>query len=178
MIYKNKTHSVPSIEELISLLKAHDIDMILTGSEAGSVYNLCESVKDIDFMLNSEESNQKRMFLMLKKFFNFSNFDEFKKIDTIRMLTLDKKQIEFFTDKDREIVGITQSFQYFKSRSQKIKVYNSIIDVVHIEDYINIIQVYKIYLESYNPSKNTEKIEKYNNNIKFYEENKHLYNIF
>lgn len=165
MIYKNKTHSIPTIEKFIGLLKAYHVDMILCGSEAGYIYGLCNSIKDIDFILNDEINNKKRMFSMLKNFFCITSFDEFQEIHQIRIITLDKKQIEFFTHAEKNIIGISDNFESLKNRSLTVEFYNNDINIVSIEDYINIIQNYKNYLESLNLDRYTEKIKKYNNII-------------
>ena len=168
MIYKNKTRLVPSIEKLIKLLNAHNIDMILCGSEAGNIYGLCSSTKDIDFILNEEINNKKRMFFMFKEFFDISSFEDFKEIKRIKIITLDKKHIEFFTSIEKDIIGITEDFQNIKDRSRKIKFYDSDINVVDIKDYITMIQNYKIYLESLMLDQYTDKIQKYNDIIMSY----------
>lgn len=155
MIYKNNTFNVPTTEEIITSLCHHNIDIILIGSEAGKLYNLCDSVKDIDFMINTSEENMKKMFVYLQQFFPIKNYQEFFELDRIVLRSLDRKPIEFIKKSNfvtfESIISNTETFEY----------YNNQIRVINIHNYIEYIKKFKSYLqENLSNYKNKDKIIK------------------
>jgi hypothetical protein len=180
MIYKNKTWNILSIEEIISLLNKHQVNCILIGSEAGQIYNLCESTKDIDFMLDTSQENMLRLFNLLSEFFTL-NFEEFLSLNRIVIRTLDKKPIEFIFD-----FPISESehinFQKIKNNENEIDFYGNRVKIISEKDYIDYItkltnylqQTYNISNESHvdftkmPKSKYEIKVHKYNNIINLY----------
>jgi hypothetical protein len=176
MIYKNKTWNTPSIAEIISLLNKHQVNCILIGSEAGEIYNLCESIKDIDFMLDTSEENMLRLFNLLSEFFTL-NFEEFLSLNRVVIRTLDKKPIEFIFD-----FPISESehinFQKIKNNENEIDFYGNRVKVISIQDYVDYITKLSNYLPIEKSIINTKipeskydiKIQKYNHAINLYKQ--------
>jgi hypothetical protein len=160
MIYENKTHYIPSIQEIISSLNEYKVDIILVGGEAGKLYNLCKSENDIDFILNTSEDNMQNMFQYVSSVFNIPSYEEFKKLSRIMFVTQDSKPIDFI--KNSKLVNfddINKRVKYFDYHEKKVK-------VINVEDYVSYIKVYLKYIEknidSYtNKQKYLDKIVRY-----------------
>lgn len=137
--YTNNTFNVPTNKEIITSLCFHKVDLILVGGEAGKLYNLCDSKKDIDFVLYNSKTNMQKLHNYLSTVFRIS-YEELTNLSRIKLVTKEKP-IEFF--KNSWLVD----FEDCNKRVKYFEYYGNNIKVIDIEDYVSYIIVYLKHIQ-------------------------------
>jgi hypothetical protein len=170
IIYTNKTNRIPTAREVIKDIISFKINIILIGSEAGKIYGLCDSLKDIDFLANNSTENTEKLFNYLKNFFDIHDINEFNKLDRIFLNTMDKP-VEIFINPN--FIGC--NYDILKNNSHYITFYGSLVSLINIKDYIKYCVEYAISNNLSYTDKNSffyplsqEKINKYLSIMKQY----------
>jgi hypothetical protein len=104
--------------------------MILIGSEAGQIYKLCNSKKDIDFLIDPNKQNLFKIYQFLQHYFDYNDFKNVMLLDNIRLKTNEKKYIELLKNPDllsyKDIVKNTTKHTYFGQTIPVISEYDYI----------------------------------------------------
>jgi len=156
-LFKNQTRSLCSINKILLDLAEANLNIILIGSSAAILYDLCNESQDIDFIIDTSEKNMYIFYIYLKQFFPIKNFEEFLSLDRIIIQPHGDKRLEFIKDiRNKNYDSLIKS-------STKKTFYNLDISVIDIEEYINMIN---LCLED--PFLRPIKKEKYNNILQTY----------
>lgn len=135
-IYFNKTNNRLSVEQICTYLNKFSIDCILVGSQVGKFYRLCESSKDIDFILNMSPVNINNVFLFLSKFFPMQNIDQVISLDRIVLRSLDNTCVELFMLTDANMVFPCKEYNKLKQNSNLVTLYDNSVSCLSLNDYI------------------------------------------
>jgi len=152
----------PSVKDIISEFSINQINIILIGSEAGKIYNLCDSKKDIDFLIENTKENLNKLYCFLSKFFTLENFDDFTQHNRYILYPPNEKAIEIFNHN-----GTFVTYEDIKEKKTIVNFYDENIYMIHLDDYIDYIKKAKKY---YQNNFNSTNYKKYANILKVYQE--------
>ena len=132
---------MPSVHEIISELNKYKLDIMLIGSEAGKIYKLCDSTKDIDFIVHPSKENTIKLFSYLQHNFEFNDMFEFNALEQIVLRNIENKNIELIKNPFcLSIMFNIQNYDTLKQNAKKIKYYDTYTDIISLEDYIDSIK--------------------------------------